>query len=61
MNTLTIALSKGRLADQAIELFEEAGFDCTAAKEKSRRLILTDTRQDVLCRLMLIMVRPISA
>jgi len=47
MNTLTIALSKGRLADQAIELFEEAGFDCTAAKDKSRRLILTDERQDV--------------
>lgn len=32
MNTLTIALSKGRLAEQAIELFEEAGFDCTAAR-----------------------------
>jgi ATP phosphoribosyltransferase len=47
MNTLTIALSKGRLADQAIELFEEAGFDCTVAKEKTRRLILTDTRQDI--------------
>lgn len=47
MNTLTIALSKGRLADQAIELFEEAGFDCTAAKEKSRRLILHDEAADV--------------
>lgn len=47
MNTLTIALSKGRLAEQAIELFEEAGIDCSAAKEKSRRLILTDERQDI--------------
>ena len=39
---LTIAFSKGRLADQAIEVFEKAGMDCTAAKEKSRRLILED-------------------
>lgn len=47
MNTLTIALSKGRLAEQAIELFEESGLDCSVAKEKSRRLILTDERQDI--------------
>lgn len=39
---LTIALSKGRLAEQAIELLEAAGYDCTAAKEKSRKLILED-------------------
>ncbi len=42
MEWLTIALSKGRLADQAIELFEQAGLDCSAAKEQSRRLILED-------------------
>ena len=42
---LTIALSKGRLADQAIELLEKAGYDCTAAKEKSRKLILEDEAQ----------------
>lgn len=41
---LTIALSKGRLADQAIELLEKAGYDCTAAKEKSRKLILEDEK-----------------
>jgi len=39
---ITIALSKGRLAEQAIDLLEAAGYDCTAAKEKSRRLILED-------------------
>ena len=39
---LTIALSKGRLAEQAIELLEKAGYDCNAAKEKSRKLILED-------------------
>lgn len=42
MNIFTIALSKGRLAEQAIELLEQAGYDCSAAKEKTRRLILED-------------------
>ncbi|MBR6879992.1 MAG: ATP phosphoribosyltransferase [Clostridiales bacterium] len=41
---LTIALSKGRLAEQAIDLLEKAGYDCTAAKEKSRKLILEDEK-----------------
>lgn len=44
MDKLTIALSKGRLADQAIELLETAGYDCSAAKEKSRKLILEDEK-----------------
>lgn len=44
MEKITIALSKGRLAEQAIELFEAAGYDCTAAKEKSRKLILEDDK-----------------
>jgi len=35
MDKLTIALSKGRLAEQALELFEQAGYDCSAAKEKA--------------------------
>lgn len=42
MYGLTIALSKGRLAEQTIELLEQAGYDCRVAKEKSRRLILED-------------------
>ena len=37
---LTIALSKGRLAEKAIMLLENAGYDCTAAKDESRKLIL---------------------
>ena len=39
---LTLALSKGRLADQALELLEAAGIDCRAARVESRRLILED-------------------
>ena len=42
---LTIALSKGRLAEQAIELLEASGYDCSAAKEKSRKLILVDEKE----------------
>ena len=39
---LTIALSKGRLTDQTLDLMEKAGYDVTAAREKSRKLILED-------------------
>ena len=42
MQLLTIALAKGRLAEQAVELLEQSGYDCSAAREKSRRLILDD-------------------
>ena len=42
---ITIALSKGRLADKAIDLLEKAGYNCTVAKEESRRLILEDKQE----------------
>lgn len=42
MRYLTIALSKGRLTDLSIELFEAAGIDCTELKSSSRKLIFTD-------------------
>ena len=42
MLDLTIALAKGRLADQAIDLLEAAGTDCRVVREMSRKLILTD-------------------
>jgi len=41
---ITIALSKGRLAEQALDLLEASGYDCRAAREKSRRLILEDEK-----------------
>lgn len=37
---LRIALTKGRLEQKTITLLEKAGFDCTAVREKGRRLIL---------------------
>ncbi|MCI5751986.1 MAG: ATP phosphoribosyltransferase [Oscillospiraceae bacterium] len=37
---LRIALTKGRLENKTVELFEKIGYDCTAVHEKGRKLIL---------------------
>jgi ATP phosphoribosyltransferase len=37
---LRIALTKGRLEKDTVGLLEQLGFDCTAVREKGRRLIL---------------------
>jgi ATP phosphoribosyltransferase len=42
MRYLTIALSKGRLADMTIELLEKIGIDCSEYRNASRKLIFTD-------------------
>jgi len=42
MRYLTIALSKGRLTDLSVELFEAIGIDCSELKNSSRKLILHD-------------------
>lgn len=39
MNRLRIALTKGRLQDQSVELFEAAGLDCGPIRSPGRRLI----------------------
>ena len=36
---LRIALTKGRLQDKAVELFEAMGLDCAPARNPGRRLI----------------------
>ena len=38
---LRIAITKGRLLDQSIQLFEKAGLDCSPMKDPGRRLIHT--------------------
>ena len=47
---LTIALPKGRLADQTLDLMEKAGYDVSAARDKSRKLILEDKDAGNRCR-----------
>lgn len=40
MKPLRMALTKGRLEKDTVKLLESAGFDCTAVREKGRKLIL---------------------
>lgn len=47
MRYLTIALSKGRLTDMSVELFEAIGIDCTELKSSSRKLILSDEKNKI--------------
>lgn len=46
---IRIALTKGRLEKDTVALFEKIGFDCTAVREKGRKLILpiTDGNMEV--------------
>lgn len=46
-NTLTIALSKGRIFKDTVPLLEEAGITPLDDPEKSRKLILDTNREDV--------------
>ncbi|KNY28764.1 hypothetical protein Bccel_4038 [Pseudobacteroides cellulosolvens ATCC 35603 = DSM 2933] len=47
MRYLTIALSKGRLTELSIELFEKIGIDCSELKGSSRKLILCDEKNKI--------------
>ncbi len=47
MRYLTIALSKGRLADLSIEMLEKLGIDCSEYREQSRKLIFTDEKSKI--------------
>ena len=38
---LKIAITKGRLLDKSMELFEAAGLDCTPVRNPGRRLAST--------------------
>lgn len=40
MKPLRMVLTKGRLEKKTIEILEKAGLDCTAVREKGRKLIL---------------------
>ena len=40
MNRLKIAVTKGRLLEDSLELFEKLGFDCATVRSDTRKLIL---------------------
>ncbi len=47
MRYITIALSKGRLTELSIEVFERIGIKCPNVKDLSRKLILTDEENKI--------------
>lgn len=47
MKAIRIALTKGRLEKYAIEMFEDIGIDCTQLKNKGRKLILKDEKNNI--------------
>lgn len=46
-NVIRIALTKGRLEKDTVNLFESLGFDVTAVRDKGRRLILPISDQNI--------------
>ena len=44
---INIALPKGRLGDTVYDMFEKAGFECPAIKEKNRKLIFENPETGV--------------
>ena len=44
MNELTIALAKGRLADQSVELLVKCGIDYEAFSDLGRKLVIEDSK-----------------
>lgn len=47
MESITIAMAKGRIADEAISLLGNAGIDFLDFDEKSRKLIFTDDARSI--------------
>ncbi len=44
---ITFALAKGRLAEQAFELLEQLGIDCSEPRNPGRQLVLWDRKRNV--------------
>jgi len=47
MKALRIALTKGRLEEYAITMFEGIGLDCTQLKNKGRKLVFKDEKNNI--------------
>lgn len=44
---LRIALTKGRLEKKAVDIFEKIGLDCSELKDKGRKLIFKDSKNNI--------------
>jgi ATP phosphoribosyltransferase len=47
MKSLRIALTKGRLEQYSIKMFEAIGVDCTELRNKGRKLVLRDEKSNI--------------
>ena len=45
--SISIAITKGRLEKSAVELFEKSGFGIDELKNKGRKLVFNDTKEDI--------------
>lgn len=45
--SINIALTKGRLEQETIKIFEKAGMDCSELKDKGRKLVFKDGKEDI--------------
>lgn len=44
---ITVALPKGRLGDKVYDMFSKIGYDCSAVKADSRKLVIEDVKNDI--------------
>ena len=44
---ISIALTKGRIEKDAMKIFEEAGFGVDELKDKGRKLVFKDTKENI--------------
>ena len=44
---INIALPKGRLGDKVYDMFEQAGFECPAIREKNRKLVFENPEKGI--------------
>lgn len=56
MNEITIALAKGRLAEQSIQVFNRCGIDCSELEQQDRKLIFRDMKRNI----RIILVKPMD-
>lgn len=45
--SISIALTKGRLEEEAVKLLEKSGYDPSELKNKGRKLVFKDKNQEI--------------
>lgn len=45
--SIDVALTKGRLEKESVNIFEKAGFDCSELKDKGRKLVFSENKDNI--------------